>query len=98
MAVVCCCSAWAAAQTAINEALNNGSIRIGVTLSDNQKAQIISALGFDISTELQTQGYYLYIGEATAQTRGQRQSPPISLYYMDGGSIQQITVASIVVR
>lgn len=82
----------------INEALNNGTIRIGVTLSDNQKAQIISALGFDISTELQTQGYYLYIGEATAQTRGQRQSPPISLYYMDGGSIQQITVASIVVR
>lgn len=86
-----------ACSSPIEEALRNRSISVGVPVSDTQKAQIISALGFDVSAELQTQGYYLYIGEATAQTRGQRQSPPISLYYMDGGSIQQITVASIVV-
>ncbi|MCM1130050.1 MAG: DUF3383 domain-containing protein [Oxalobacter formigenes] len=81
----------------INQALNNGTIRTGVTVSQAQKAQIISSLRFDITTELETQGYYLYIGEATAQTRGTRQSPPISFFYMDGGSIQQITINSIVV-
>lgn len=81
----------------INQALNNRTIRTGVTVSQAQKAQIISSLGFDITTELETQGYYLYIGEATAQTRGTRQSPPISFFYMDGGSIQQITINSIVV-
>jgi len=29
--------------------------------------------------------------------RGQRKSPPVKLWYMDGGSIQQITLASIAV-
>lgn len=87
----------AACSDPINQALLNGTIRRGVSLSESQKAQIVSAIGFDVSTELYTNGYYLYIGDASAQTRGQRQSPPISLYYMDGGSIQQITLQSIVV-
>ena len=81
----------------INQALNNGTIQTGVSVSDNQKAQIISALGFDVSTELTANGYYLYIGDATAQVRGERQSPPMSLYYMDGGSIQKVELGSIVI-
>lgn len=87
--------AWC--QDPINEALNNGSIRVGVPLSESQKATIQSQAGLDISTQLEGQGYYLQILPATAQIRQARQSPPINLWYMDGGAIQQITLASIAV-
>lgn len=87
--------AWCA--DPITEALNNGSIRVGVPLSMSQKATIASQAGFDISTQLETQGYYLQILPATAQVRQARQSPPVKLWYMDGGAIQQITLASIAV-
>ena len=87
--------AWCA--DPIIEALNNGSIRVGVPLSNSQKATIASQAGLDISTQLEGQGYYLQILPATAQVRQQRQSPPVKLWYMDGGAIQQITLASIAV-
>ena len=87
--------AWCA--DPIAQGLNCGIIRAGVSLSNSQKAAINYAVGKDISTQLQTQGYYLNIVDATAQVRGNRQSPPISLYYMDGGAIQQVTLNSIVV-
>ncbi len=84
-------------QDPITEALNNGSIRTGVQLSNAQKATIAQQAGIDISSDLQSKGYYLQILPATAQVRGQRKSPPVKLWYMDGGSIQQITLASIAV-
>lgn len=84
-------------QDPINEALNNGSIRTGVPLSASQKAQIASQAGLDISAQLEGQGYYLQILPASAQVRQARQSPPIRLWYCDGGAIQQITLASIAV-
>ena len=84
-------------QDPINEALNNGTIQIGVQLSESQKATIASQAGLDISTQLQNQGYYLQVLPATAQVRQQRQSPPVKLWYCDGGAIQQITLASIAV-
>lgn len=87
--------AWCA--DPIAEALNNGTIQIGVQLSASQKATIASQAGLDISTQLQTQGYYLQVLPATAQVRQQRQSPPVKLWYCDGGSIQQISLASIAV-
>lgn len=87
--------AWCA--DPIAQAINNGTIRIGVPLGASQKAAINAAAGLDISAPLQTQGYYLQILPATAQTRSQRQSPPIKLWYLDGGSIQKIDLASIAV-
>ena len=87
--------AWCA--DPIKQAINAGIIRSGVTLSASQIAAITYAVGFDITKNLQTYGYYLYIGTASAQTRGNRQSPPIALYYTDGGAIQKITLDSIVI-
>lgn len=86
-----------AALDPINEAINNGSIRAGVNLSSSQKAQIIARVGFDITRELYTDGYYFQVVDADAQTRGNRQSPPINFFYTDGGSIQQITIPSIAI-
>lgn len=81
----------------ITEALNNGTIRVGVPLSQAQSANIAAQVGFDITAPLENQGWYLQILPATAIVRQARQSPPVKLWYMDGGAIQQITLASIAV-
>lgn len=82
----------------INAALNFGAIRIGVTLSDSQKAQMQSALGVDASTSLFANGFYLQINDAAPATRIARGSPPCTLYYTDGQSIQKINLASIEIQ
>jgi hypothetical protein len=84
-----------ACQDPIDQALNFGSIRTGVPMSALQKAQVNTAAGLDISEPLNNFGYYLQILPATAQVRGLRQSPPMSLWYMDGGSIHTISMPSI---
>lgn len=82
----------------INQALNFGAIRTGVPLSALQAAEVNNQAGVKIDNVLATRGWYLQILPATAQTRGLRQSPPMTLWYMDGGSVQQITLASIVIQ
>lgn len=82
----------------INAALNFGAIRPGVTLSSAQAAEVNNAAGASVSNVLSTRGWYLQIKDATPQVRQARQSPPITLWYMDGQSVQQINLASILVQ
>lgn len=82
----------------INAALNFGAIRPGVTLSAAQASAVDNAAGFTISTTLNQRGWYLQISDAQPQVRQSRQSPPMTLWYMDGGSVQQLTLASIVLQ
>lgn len=80
----------------IAEALNNGTIVKGVTLSSAQVQALIQATGgVDISSTLFAQGWYLQILDPGAQARGNRTTPNMTLWYTDGGSIQQINMASI---
>ncbi|WP_277963899.1 DUF3383 domain-containing protein [Pseudomonas sp. RIT-To-2] len=79
-------------------ALNFGAIRTGTTLSSAQIAEIQNAVGADVSATIIAKGYYMQIVPATAAIRAARTSPPITLYYADGGSIQKLTVASIEVQ
>lgn len=88
----------AACMDPINQALNFGSIVPGVTLSALQAAEVNNAAGVQIDGALSTRGWYLQIGTATAQVRASRGSPPMTLWYMDGGSVQKITLASILVQ
>jgi hypothetical protein len=88
----------AAAADPINAAINFGAIRPGITLSASQISEIEYLLGFDASSTITKQGYYLQIVPATATTRAARQSPPITLLYQDGESIQQINMASIAIQ
>jgi len=88
----------AAAMDPINQALNFGSIRQGVSLSTLQAAEVNNAAGVQIDKTLSTRGWYLQINDATAQVRAARGSPPTTLWYMDGGSVQKITLASILVQ
>lgn len=87
----------AACMDPINNAENFGAIRAGVTLSSQQKAQVNNQAGVDIAEALQTRGWYLQIKDASPQVREARGTPPMTFWYMDGGSVQQITLASLAV-
>lgn len=79
----------------IREALNFGSIRVGVTLSESQRAQVNQAAGRFVSNIVEQQGYYLQVLDPGAQVRGNRGTPVVNFWYTDGGAVQKITVASI---
>lgn len=81
----------------ISQALNNGTIRTGVTLSASQIAQVNSAAGRDVAQILAQQGQYLQVLDPGAQVRGQRGSPIVNFWYTDGGSVHKITMASIAI-
>ena len=84
--------AWV--QDPVNRARLNGIIDVGLSLSESQKAQVINEVGFDISKELYTNGYYIQIDDPGASVRVNRESPTISLYYTYGGSVHRIDLAS----
>lgn len=88
----------AACADPINAGLNFGAFQPGVQLSTLQAAQVNSAAGANISTTLQNRGWYLQVLPASAQSRGNRTTPPINFWYMDGGSVQQINLSSIEVQ
>jgi hypothetical protein len=79
----------------ITQALNFGAIKTGIPLSQQQGALINQAAGLDIVSTINQAGYYLQIKPATAQVRGLRQSPPMTLWYTDGGSIHRANLASL---
>lgn len=79
----------------IQAALNAGVIVAGVALSSAQQAEINNAAGANVAQTIINQGYYLQILPASATARGARTSPPMTLWYTDGGSIQSISLASI---
>jgi hypothetical protein len=79
-------------------ALNFGAIRGNVPLSSSQAAQVNNAAGTKIDTVLSSRGWYLQILPATAQVRAARGTPPMTFLYMDGGSVQAINLASIVIQ
>lgn len=88
----------AACMDPIIAALNFGAIRNNVPLSQSQAAQVDNAAGGVISPTLASRGWYLQIKPATAQVRAARGSPPCTFWYMDGGCVQKVVLASILVQ
>jgi hypothetical protein len=87
----------AAMKDVIEDMLDFGAIRTGVTLSDAQVVEITTAAGSDVSSTIESQGWYLQILDPGATIRAQRGTPVINFWYTDGGSVQSITVDSICV-
>ena len=79
----------------IQQALQFGAIRAGVTLSATQALEVNNAAGANIAPTLQNRGWYLLVGQASPAVRQVRGSPPCTFYYMDGESVQAITLSSI---
>ena len=86
---------YAAMQDPIDQALNFGSIVAGIPLSAAQIAEINNQAGSNVATTISNIGYYIQILPATAQAQQLRQSPPITLWYSDGQSVQTVLVNSI---
>lgn len=81
----------------INRAINNGVINNGVTLSESQRAQLMSEAGLDISNNLVTEGFYLKISDPGAQARQNRDTPILGLWYTYAGSVHKINLPVTVV-
>lgn len=88
----------AACADPIKAALNFGAIRSGVPLSASQTQQVNQATGQDAATVIQAAGYFLQVNPASASARAARQSPPITLYYTDGQSIQSLSMDAIEIQ
>jgi hypothetical protein len=82
----------------INQGLNFGAFRPGVTLSQFQVAEVNTAAGKKIDDVLSTQGWYLQVKDALPQVRAVRGTPPITFWYMDGQSVQKLSLASVEVQ
>ena len=88
----------AACTTVIQQFLNFGGCAPGVPLSPTQVAEVNNAAGLPIDSLLSSQGWYLQILPATAGQRALRATPPMTFWYMDGGSVQTINLASVEVE
>lgn len=88
----------AALGTPIQQALNFGAIRPGVVLSSTQVIQINTAAGANVAGTVSNQGWYLQVLPAAPAVRAARTSPPITLWYCDGGAVQQINMSSLEVQ
>lgn len=88
----------AAMSDPVQAAVSFGAIRAGVTLTTLQALQVNTAAGRKVSDVIEQRGWYIRVAPASAAVRAARTSPPINLFYTDGGSIQQITVSSVLVQ
>ncbi|CAI3941748.1 unnamed protein product [Commensalibacter communis] len=90
-----------AIKPAINQFMNFGAIRTGISLSDDQ-VQSLKQAGLNQSqiNNITTVGYYLKVDmeRVTPQTRVARGSPPINFWYTDGQSVQSIIMNSIEIQ
>lgn len=83
----------------VDAALNAGVIRKGVALSNTQRVAINTAVGSPNAAQVVvTLGWFFDIKDADSITRAARGSPPMVLYYADGGSIQRIQINSTEVQ
>lgn len=93
---------YAAVRTAcldtIDRFRNFGAIRVGISLSQTQKVQLLAEIGKDVSQTLESVGWYMQITDPGAVVRGQRGTPNCAFYYMDGGSIQRIIMSATVIQ
>jgi len=88
----------AACQDVINQAVDFGAVRAGVTLSMQQAASVNADAGVRIDDILGQRGWYFQVRDALPQVRAARGSPPCTFWYMDGQSVQRINLASVMIQ
>jgi hypothetical protein len=79
----------------IAQAVNFGVIDSGTSLSSTQIQAVNNAAGKNIATTLMNRGWYLQVLDPGAQARAARTTPACTFWYCSGGSVQQISIASI---
>lgn len=81
----------------IADAVSFGMIQPGVTLNSVQILEVNTAAGVAVDDVLFQRGWYLQVKDPGPTVRGQRGSPLITLFYCDGGSVNKLTVNSVLV-
>jgi hypothetical protein len=81
--------------TTIYQMVNFGAIRVGVQLSSLEIEEVNSQAGYPIDQVLFAQGWYFQVQQTQPSVRQARGSPPIFFWYVDGQSVQMITLNSI---
>ena len=79
----------------INAAGNFGVYNSNVPLSETQIDDVNAEAGANIAGVLSTRGWYLQILTASPSVRAARGSPPCTFWYVDGGSVHQLNLASV---
>lgn len=84
-------------QDTITRAGTFGIFRAGVTLDDTQIQTITQKFNSSAVTNLQTNGYFVYVNAAGASSsiRQKRQTPEFDFYYTDGQSVQRLTMNAV---
>lgn len=82
----------------INAGLNFGTFRAGVQPSSSQAVEVNAAAGRRISDVLAQRGWYLQVLTPSASVRQARGTPVCNFWYMDGESVQKITLSSVNVQ
>lgn len=86
-------------QTSMNAvavtALQNGVIQTGNAFSDAETASIIAIMGSDITSILNSVGYYILITPATSSQRATRTPPGVKFMYTNGSSFFCVTINTI---
>lgn len=67
-------------------------------ISRAQATSVNTDAGAQVSDSLQTQGYYLQVLQAASTARASRTSPPCKFWYLDRGSVQAISLASVALQ
>ena len=88
----------AALQVPCQNMLNFGGIRVGVALSSVQQAEVTAQAGVNITNALLNFGYFIQVLDPGAQIRAARGSPIVNVWYVDGQSVQLITLDTIEVQ
>lgn len=76
---------------------NNGVIESGNTFDESQKQAVIELVGSDITPQLTTNGYYIYIAPFTPSQRSQRNTAQVSFIYTNGGAINSVAIGMVFV-
>ena len=83
--------------TPIAAGLNFGAAAPGA-ISSTQIAEVNNQAGANIAATLQAQGYYLQVLQQSSTVRGNRGPWAITLWYLDRGSVQSISLSSVAVQ
>ncbi len=81
----------------IQQATSNGVIEAGNVFTEDQIQEITALVGFDVSSLLTQNGYYIFFPPITAQQRINRDPIFVYLLYTNGGAINKISIGQVFV-
>lgn len=84
-------------KSTMKQALNDGVCTIGNTFDASQTAVLTQQAGYDITSFLTNNGYYLQILPPNSSQRALRQPPTVTLWYTNAGSIVTLPLNTILV-